>query len=58
MTKVETVTSFAEFQDDVFKVLKGMGQLTKLSYNDDIKIDWDEKHLVVFHFFRTNVENW
>ena len=32
--------------------------MTKLSFNDDIKIDWDEKHLVVFHFFRSNVEKW
>ena len=24
----------------------------KLSVNDDLKIDWDDHHLVVFHFFR------
>ena len=37
---------FFLLQDDVHRVLGGMGNLNKLSPNDDIKIDWDEKHLV------------
>ena len=34
------------------RVKRKMGPFPKLSQNDDLKIDWDEKHLVVFHFYR------
>lgn len=34
-----------------------MGDFAKLSVNDDLKIDWDDKQLVVFHFFRSEGES-
>jgi len=34
-----------------------MGEYPKLSENDDLKIDWDDRHLVVFHFFRGEGES-
>jgi len=34
-----------------------MGDYPKLSENDDLKIDWDDRHLVVFHFFRGEGES-
>ena len=33
---------------DLLKLKKLMGDVHKLSANDDLKIDWDEKHLVGF----------
>ncbi len=42
---------------DLNDVKKKMGDYPKLSENDDLKIDWDEKHLVVFHFFRGEGES-
>lgn len=43
-------------KNDLLDVKKQMGEISKLSSNDDIKIDWDEKHLVIFHFFRNTTE--
>ena len=34
-----------------------MGDFAKLNVNDDLKIDWDDKKLVVFHFFRSDGES-
>jgi len=42
---------------DMNKVKQELGEFTKLSVNDDLKIDWDEKHLVLFHFFRGEGES-
>ncbi len=42
---------------DLNEVKKQMGDFPKLSENDDLKIDWDERHLVVFHFFRGDGES-
>ena len=42
---------------DLNSVKRQMGDFPKLSENDDLKIDWDEKHLVVFHFFRGEGES-
>lgn len=42
---------------DLNEVKKEMGDFPKLSENDDLKIDWDDKHLVVFHFFRGEGES-
>ncbi len=42
---------------DLNDVRRRMGDYPKLSENDDLKIDWDEKHLVVFHFFRGEGES-
>ena len=33
-------------------IFQKMMNYPKLSVNDDLKIDWDDHHLVVFHFFR------
>jgi len=38
-------------------VKQRMGNYPKLSVNDDLKIDWDDRHLVVFHFFRGDGES-
>ena len=37
---------------DLNEIKQRMGNVPKLSVNDDLKIDWDDKQLVVFHFFR------
>ena len=42
---------------DLNEVKKEMGDFAKLSVNDDLKIDWDDKQLVVFHFFRSEGES-
>ena len=42
---------------DLNEVKKDMGEFAKLSVNDDLKIDWDDKMLVVFHFFRSEGES-
>lgn len=42
---------------DLNEIKKQMGEFDKLSVNDDIKIDWDDKQLVVFHFFRYEGES-
>ena len=42
---------------DLNEVKKDMGDFAKLSVNDDLKIDWDDKKLVVFHFFRSEGES-
>ena len=41
---------------DLNEVKQEMGEIAKLSVNDDLKIDWDDKKLVVFHFFRNEGE--
>jgi len=41
---------------DLNEVKQEMGEFAKLSVNDDLKIDWDDKKLVVFHFFRNEGE--
>ena len=41
---------------DLNEVKQEMGDFAKLSVNDDLKIDWDDKKLVVFHFFRNEGE--
>ncbi len=33
---------------DLLKLKKLMGDVPKLSANDDLKIDWDEKYLVCY----------
>ena len=42
---------------DMNHVKAEMGTFPKLSDNDDLKYDWDDKHLVVFHFFRGETES-
>ena len=42
---------------DMNHVKAQMGNFPKLSDNDDLKYDWDDKHLVVFHFFRGETES-
>jgi len=42
---------------DLNEVKEDMGDFAKLSVNDDLKIDWDDKKLVVFHFFRSEGES-
>jgi len=42
---------------DMNKVKQDLGEFPKLSVNDDLKIDWDDKHLVLFHFFRGEGES-
>ena len=42
---------------DMNRVKQDLGDFPKLSTADDLKIDWDEKHLVLFHFFRREVES-
>ena len=42
---------------DLNSVKMKMGDLPKLSVNDDLKIDWDDKYLVVFHFMRSEGES-
>ena len=42
---------------DMNKVKQDLGEFPKLSTNDDLKIDWDDKHLVLFHFFRGEGES-
>lgn len=42
---------------DLNQVKIRMGNYPKLSENDDLKIDWDDKYLVVFHFFRGEGES-
>jgi len=42
---------------DMNKVKHNLGEFPKLSVNDDLKIDWDDKHLVLFHFFRGEGES-
>jgi len=37
-------------------VKQKMGNFPKLSMNDDLKIDWNEQYLVVFHFVRRDGE--
>ena len=39
------------------RVKQRLADFPKLSVNDDLKIDWDEKHLVLFHFFRGEGES-
>ena len=39
------------------EVKQRMMNYPKLSVNDDLKIDWDDHHLVVFHFFRGDGES-
>ena len=36
---------------DMNKVKQDLGEFPKLSVNEDLKIDWDDKHLVLFQFF-------
>ena len=42
---------------DMNNVKQRLADFPKLSVNDDLKIDWDEKHLVLFHFFRGEGES-
>lgn len=42
---------------DMNTVKQRLGQFPKLLHNDDLKIDWDDKHLVLFHFFRGQSES-
>lgn len=42
---------------DMNRVKQDLGDFPKLSTNDDLKIDWDDKHLVLFHFFRGEGES-
>ena len=42
---------------DLLSIKKSMGDVPKLSSNDDLKIDWDDKYLVIFHFFRSHTES-
>jgi len=42
---------------DMNTVKQRLGEFPKLSVNDDLKIDWDDKHLVLFHFFRGEGES-
>jgi len=42
---------------DMNSVKQRLADFPKLSVNDDLKIDWDEKHLVLFHFFRGEGES-
>jgi len=42
---------------DMNRVKQRLADFPKLSVNDDLKIDWDEKHLVLFHFFRGEGES-
>jgi len=42
---------------DMNRVKQQLADFPKLSVNDDLKIDWDEKHLVLFHFFRGEGES-
>jgi len=42
---------------DMNKVKQRLGEFPKLSVNDDLKIDWDDKHLILFHFFRGEGES-
>ena len=42
---------------DLSQVKRDMGNYPKLSLNDDLKIDWNEQYLVVFHFVRREGEN-
>jgi len=42
---------------DMNKVKKDLGEFPKLSMSDDLKIDWDDKHLVLFHFLRKESES-
>ena len=37
---------------DLSRVKKEMGYVPKMMANDDIKVDWDDKYLVIFHFLR------
>ena len=37
---------------DTFRVKKDLNDLQKMSANDDIKVDCDDKYLVIFHFLR------
>ena len=41
---------------DLSELKKSMGVFPKLSANDDIKVDWNEKYLVMFHFFRSALQ--
>jgi len=42
---------------DMNVVKSRLGEFPRLSHNDDLKIDWDDKHLVLFHFFRGETES-
>ncbi len=42
---------------DFNNVKSQLGNFPKLFDNDDLKYDWDDKHLVVFHFFRGEGES-
>ena len=42
---------------DMNSVKQRLADFPKLSVNDDLKIDWDEEHLVLFHFFRGEGES-
>jgi len=41
---------------DLNQVKSKLGKYPRLSHNDDIKLDWDDKYLVVFHFLRGETE--
>jgi len=42
---------------DMYQIKQRQGEFPRLSHNDDLKIDWDEKYLVLFHFFRGDTES-
>jgi len=42
---------------DINKTKQALGEFPRLAHNDDLKIDWDENHLVLFHFFRGEFES-
>ena len=42
---------------DFNSIKQHMGSFQKLSMNDDLKIDWNEQYLVVFHFVRREGES-
>jgi hypothetical protein len=42
---------------DLNTIKQRLGDFPRLSHNDDLKIDWDDKYLVLFHFFRGDTES-
>ncbi|XP_023331246.1 uncharacterized protein LOC111703520, partial [Eurytemora carolleeae] len=42
---------------DLNSIKQQLGDFPRLSHNDDLKIDWDDKYLVLFHFFRGETES-
>jgi len=42
---------------DMYEIKNKLGEFPRLCDNDDLKIDWDEKYLVLFHFFRGDSES-